>query len=93
MLSICFGCQSNLLKQTFKAVTVLSPDLGAVCPVTLSRVYMQTGTLLEANVNRVETWAVRLWAADHAINFPSRRGRDRQVTENPCTLPSSYGMS
>jgi hypothetical protein len=43
---------------------------------------MQTCTVLEANVNRVETWAVRLWAADHAINFPSRRGRDRQVTEN-----------
>src|SRR6202041_969015 len=34
--------------------------LGTVCPVTPSRVYMQTCTVLQANVNRVETWTVRL---------------------------------
>jgi hypothetical protein len=49
------------VKRAFRAGTVLVRGLGTVCPVTLSRVYMQTCTILHANVNRVETWAVRLW--------------------------------
>ena len=41
--------------------------LGTVCPVTPSRVYMQTCTVLQANVNRVETWTVRLWREAESV--------------------------
>jgi hypothetical protein len=46
---------------------ILVRGLGAVCPVTLSRVYMQICTVLEANVNRVETWTVRLWREAESV--------------------------
>ena len=62
------GYRSNLTKNpTFKAVAGLVRDLGTVCPVTPSRVYMQTCTVLQANVNRVETWTVRLWREAESV--------------------------
>ena len=44
----------------FDETRILVRGLRAVCPVTLSRVDMQTCTILQPNVNRVQTWAVPL---------------------------------
>ena len=36
-------------------------------PVTPSRVYTQTCTVLQTNVNRVETWAICLWREAQSV--------------------------
>jgi hypothetical protein len=55
----CRGYEINPLTD-FQVVPALVRCPGDVSPVTPSSIYMQICTVLQANVNRMETWAVRL---------------------------------
>src|SRR6202021_681679 len=62
----CRGYEINPLTD-FQVIAALVWHPGDVSPVTPSGIYMQIRTVLQANVNRMETRAVPLWREAESI--------------------------